>query len=130
MFAVSGGTLTLPWPVTSIVCDVAAVTWAEASDVRKTAAAIAMTRMLVLRSVEQLQWLIAVTPWSNAIVPLWTRPGGASICASPHERARSSVVEHTLHTGGVVGSNPTAPTSFGRRFGAHGRSLAFDSCQS
>ena len=29
-------------------------------------------------------------------------------------RARSSVVEHTLHTGGVVGSNPTAPTM---RFG-------------
>ena len=30
--------------------------------------------------------------------------------SSPARRARSSVVEHTLHTGGVVGSNPTAPT--------------------
>ena len=30
--------------------------------------------------------------------------------ASAQAWARSSVVEHTLHTGGVVGSIPTAPT--------------------
>ncbi len=51
------------------------------------------------------------------------QPSGRTISAAPGRpqstlagshrsigRARSSVVEHTLHTGGVVGSNPTAPT--------------------
>src|SRR6187397_2931148 len=38
--------------------------------------------------------------------PAWQRRAPAA-----RRRARSSVVEHTLHTGGVAGSIPAAPTS-------------------
>src|SRR5437763_13431100 len=43
--------------------------------------------------------------YGQPVRPHYIRPLHRSI-----GRARSSVVEHTLHTGGVVGSNPTAPT--------------------
>src|ERR1700730_4396400 len=35
---------------------------------------------------------------------------GLFACANPHGGARSSAGEHSLHTGGVTGSIPVAPT--------------------
>ena len=40
----------------------------------------------------------------------WTGGGSPANGPSPGYRARSSAVEHTLHTGGVTGSIPVAPT--------------------
>ena len=41
----------------------------------------------------------------------WTARASLTKWPLPQAWARSSVVEHTLHTGGVVGSIPTAPTT-------------------
>ena len=41
----------------------------------------------------------------------WTGSARSPNCARPKAWARSSAVEHTLHTGGVTGSIPVAPTS-------------------